>query len=116
MVVSMPLPNNPHGKGESDGHKKLSRFFGGSTTKKRQRLVLVTTGGRIILAPAGGEEKRAKQEISLLSHDCVWRTQMDAKGQMVWCVDTVSAIHLLPPISRHPYPQSQNQDFVKVRQ
>ncbi|KAK0625998.1 kinase-like domain-containing protein [Immersiella caudata] len=88
MVISSPIPNSPHGKGEGDGHKKLSRFFGGSTTKKRQRLVMITSSGRIVLAPAGGEEKRAKQEISLLAADCAWRTQIDAKGQTVWCVDT----------------------------
>jgi len=88
MVISSPIPNSPHGRGDGDGHKKLSRFFGGSTTKKRQRLVMITSGGRIVLAPAGGEEKRAKQEISLLGSDCVWKTQLDAKGQAVWCVDT----------------------------
>ncbi|KAJ9138578.1 Pkinase-domain-containing protein [Coniochaeta hoffmannii] len=89
MVISSPIPNSPHGKGEhGEGHKKLSRFFGGSTTKKRQRLVMVTSSGRIVLAPAGGEEKRTKQEISLLAPDCAWRTQIDAKGQTVWCVDT----------------------------
>ncbi|KAF4881916.1 Serine/threonine-protein kinase ksg1 [Colletotrichum fructicola] len=88
MVVSSPLPNGGHGKGgEHDGHKKLSRFFGGSTTKKRQRLVMVTSSGRILLAPAGGDEKRAKQEISLLSPESSWRTQLDVKGQTVWCVD-----------------------------
>ncbi|CAK7211625.1 serine/threonine protein kinase [Sporothrix eucalyptigena] len=88
MVVSTPIPNSPHGKSDSDGHKKLSRFFGGNTTKKRQRLVMVTSSGRIVFAPAGGDEKKAKQEISLLNSDCVWRTQTDAKGQPVWCVDT----------------------------
>ncbi|KAK3906458.1 Serine/threonine-protein kinase ksg1 [Staphylotrichum tortipilum] len=88
MVISSPIPNSPHGRGEGDGHKKLARFFGGSTTKKRQRLVMVTSSGRIVLAPAGGEEKRSKQEISLLAPDCVWKTHIDAKGQTVWCVDT----------------------------
>ncbi|KAL8409352.1 hypothetical protein RB594_007694 [Gaeumannomyces avenae] len=89
MVISSPISNSPHGKGEhGDGHKKLSRFFGGSTTKKRQRLVMVTSSGRIVLAPAGGEEKKTKQEIPLLAADCTWRTQMDVKGQPVWCVDT----------------------------
>ena len=94
MVLSAPLPNSQHGKsGEhGDGHKKLSRFFGGSTTKKRQRLVMVTSSGRIVFAPAGGDEKKAKQEISLLNPDCTWRTQTDAKGQLVWCVDTVSVL------------------------
>ncbi|KAI1780240.1 kinase-like protein [Hypoxylon cercidicola] len=87
MVMSSPIPNSPHSKGE-DGHRKFSRFFGGSTTKKRQRLVMVTSSGRIVLAPAGGEEKKAKQEISLLSPDCSWKSQLDAKGQTVWCVDS----------------------------
>lgn len=89
MVLTAPLPSSPHGKSSEEGHKKLSRFFGGSTTKKRQRLVMITSSGRIVLAPAGGEEKRAKQEISLMGTDCAWRTQQDAKGQTVWCVDTV---------------------------
>ncbi|KAL1836892.1 hypothetical protein VTJ49DRAFT_4520 [Mycothermus thermophilus] len=89
MVISSPIPNSPHGKGDGEGgHKKLSRFFGGSTTKKRQRLVMVTSSGRIVMAPAGGEEKRAKQEISLLAPDCSWKTQIDAKGQPVWCVNS----------------------------
>lgn len=89
MVISSPIPNH-HGKSEhGDGHKKFSRFFGGSTTKKRQRLVMITSSGRIVLAPAGGEEKKAKQEISLLTPDCTWRSQIDAKGQVVWCVDSV---------------------------
>ncbi|KAF5002279.1 hypothetical protein FGRMN_496 [Fusarium graminum] len=88
MVVSTPLPSSPHGKESGEGHKKLSRFFIGSTTKKRQRLVMITSSGRIVLAPAGGEEKRAKQELSLLGSDCSWKTQVDAKGQTVWCVNT----------------------------
>lgn len=92
MVLSTPLPHSPNSKNgdHGDGHekKKLSRFFGGSTTKKRQRLVMVTSSARIILAAAGGEEKKTKTEISLLASECSWRTQVDAKGQMVWCVDT----------------------------
>ncbi|PHH61581.1 hypothetical protein CDD81_8162 [Ophiocordyceps australis] len=88
MVISAPLPSGSQGKASEEGHKKLSRFFGGSTTKKRQRLVMITSSGRIVLAPAGGEEKRAKQELSLLSSDCSWRSQRDSRGQYVWCVDT----------------------------
>jgi 3-phosphoinositide dependent protein kinase-1 len=93
MVLSAPLPHSPsfrHEHGETQEKKKLSRFFGSSTTKKRQRLVMVTSSARIILAAAGGEEKKTKLEISLLAPDCSWRTQIDAKGHMVWCVDTVS--------------------------
>ena len=89
LVMSSAIPNSPYSKGE-EGHRKFTRFFGGSTTKKRQRLVMVTSAGRIIIAPAGGEEKKAKQEISLLAPDCSWKTQIDAKGQVVWCVDSVS--------------------------
>jgi len=48
----------------------------------------VTSSARIILAAAGGDEKKTKTEISLLASDCSWRTQVDAKGQIVWCVDT----------------------------
>ncbi len=113
MVISSPIPNSPHGRGEGDGHKKLSRFFGGSTTKKRQRLVMITSSGRIVLAPAGGEEKRAKQEISLLGPDCVWKTQIDAKGQTVWCVDTVSS--LLPPRLAHDVAEITDQSTTSPR-
>ncbi|KAK8006528.1 AGC/PDK1 protein kinase [Apiospora marii] len=91
LVMSTPIPNSPHAKsgGEhGEGHRKFARFFGGSTTKKRQRLVMITSSGRVVLAPAGGEEKKSKQEISLLAPDCAWRTQIDAKGQTVWCVDS----------------------------
>jgi 3-phosphoinositide dependent protein kinase-1 len=92
MVLSTPMTNSPPSKNgeQGEGHKKLSRFFGGSTTKKRQRLVMVTSSGRIILAAAGGDEKKSKTEISLLDPECTWRIQMDAKGQTVWCVDSVS--------------------------
>lgn len=89
MVISNPLPNGQNGKASDEGHKKLSRFFGGNTTKKRQRLVMVTSSGRILLAPAGGDEKRSKHEISLLSSECSWRTQRDAKGLLTWSVDSV---------------------------
>lgn len=94
MVLSTPLPHSPNSRNgdHGEGHEKkgLSRFFGGSTTKKRQRLVMVTSSARIIMAAAGGDEKKTKSEISLLASECSWRTQMDAKGQEVWCVDTVS--------------------------
>ncbi|KAI1325629.1 Pkinase-domain-containing protein [Xylariaceae sp. FL0255] len=81
MVMSSAISSD-------DAPRKFSRFFGGSTTKKRQRLVLITSSGRIILAPAGGEDKKAKQEISLLAPDCSWKTQIDAKGQNIWSVNS----------------------------
>jgi 3-phosphoinositide dependent protein kinase-1 len=101
MVLSSPLPKESNGKGSEDGHKKLSRFFGGSTTKKRQRTVIVTSCGRILMAPAGGDDKRTKQELSLLASDCTWKTQYDAKGQLVWSVDTVSCKITLSPLSSY---------------
>lgn len=94
LVTTSPLPNSPRGKQDNDTHRKISRFFGGSTLKKKQRLVMVTSSGRVVLAPAGGDEKKAKQEIPLLSPDCAWRTQIDVKGQVVWCIDAVSESHL----------------------
>jgi 3-phosphoinositide dependent protein kinase-1 len=94
MVISSPIPGYQSHK-DGDGHKKLSRFFGGSTTKKRQRLVMITSSGRIILAPSGGDEKKAKQEISLFAPDCSWRSQIDVKGQSVWCVEAVSIPELV---------------------
>jgi 3-phosphoinositide dependent protein kinase-1 len=99
LVLSAPIPNSPNSRnGEhGEGHKKLARFFGGSTTKKRQRLVMVTSSARILLAAAGGDEKKAKSEISLQERDCSWRIQKDAKGQTVWCVDSVSY-----PVQPHP--------------
>jgi len=111
MVLSTPLPHSPNSRngehGESHEKKGLARFFGGSTTKKRQRLVMVTSSARIILAAAGGEEKKSKSEISLLASECSWRAQLDAKGQEVWCVDTVSKfgrnvwIHPLTELARN---------------
>jgi 3-phosphoinositide dependent protein kinase-1 len=110
MVLSTPLPHSPNSRngehGEAHEKKGLARFFGGSTTKKRQRLVMVTSSARIILAAAGGDEKKSKSEISLLASECSWRTQLDVKGQEVWCVDTVSMLdhnfraHLLIELAR----------------
>ncbi|KAH9893742.1 protein kinase-like protein [Xylariomycetidae sp. FL2044] len=118
MVLSAPIPNSPHNKGE-EGHRKFSRFFGGSTTKKRQRLVMITSSGRIVLAPAGGEEKKAKQEISLLAPDCSWKTQMDAKGQEIWCVDSGGYHYTFedakPPSSLDP-PRPTAEDWLECLQ
>jgi 3-phosphoinositide dependent protein kinase-1 len=93
-VLNSPSPHSPSSKhgdhGDGQEKKGFARFFGGSTTKKRQRLVMVTSSGRILMLASGGEEKKTKSEISLLASECSWRTQTDAKGQEVWCVDTVS--------------------------
>ncbi|KAG9239117.1 kinase-like domain-containing protein [Amylocarpus encephaloides] len=91
-VLSAPLPHSPSSKhgDHGDGHEKkgFARFFGGSTTKKRQRLVMITSSGRVLLLSAGGDEKKTKSDISLLASECSWRTQVDNRGQEVWCVDT----------------------------
>lgn len=92
QVTWSPLPNSPHGKSENETHRKFSRIFGGSTLKRKPRLVMVTSSGRVVIAPAGGLEKKTKQEISLLAPDCVWRTQIDVKGQVVWCIDSVMTV------------------------
>jgi 3-phosphoinositide dependent protein kinase-1 len=110
MVVSSPIPGYASGR-EGDNHKKLSRFFGGSTTKKRQRLVMITSSGRIILAPSGGDEKKAKQEISLFAPDCSWRTQIDVKGQSVWCVEAVSHFETLRSRKRAALTDHSRQVF-----
>lgn len=92
MVTSSPIPNSPHGRQEHETHKKFSRFFGGSTLRRKQRLVMVTSSGRVVLAPEGGQKKETKLEIPLLAPDCAWRTQVDVKGQVVWCIDVVSFV------------------------
>lgn len=97
MVTSSPIPNSPHGRQDMETHKKISRFFGGSTLRKKQRLVMVTSSGRVVLAPEGGQKKEAKLEIPLLAPDCSWRTQVDVKGQVVWCIDVVGSSYLAPP-------------------
>ncbi|CAG8956807.1 hypothetical protein HYFRA_00011196 [Hymenoscyphus fraxineus] len=91
-VLSAPLPHSPASRlgDHGEGHEKkgLSRFFGGSNIKKRQRLVMITSSGRLLMLAAGGEEKKTKADISLLASECSWRTQIDPKGQTVWCIDT----------------------------
>lgn len=91
-VMSSHASHSPgsNGNGDSETHRKFSRFFGGSTTKKKQRLVMITSQARIILTAAGGDEKRAKLEISLLAPKTTYRSTVDAKGAACCVVDTVS--------------------------
>lgn len=107
MVTSAPLSNTSTGRGPEDGHKKFSRFFGGNTTKKRQRLVMVTSSGRILIVPAGGDEKRAKQEISLVSPDSVWKGHTDVKGQSVWTVDAAGYHYTFEGVKGATAPDSE---------
>jgi 3-phosphoinositide dependent protein kinase-1 len=99
VVHSSPAPHSPTSKSTAETPpeqpSKFSRFFGSSTTKKRQRLVMITSGGRLILAPSGGERKEAKVVVDLADNDVSWRSQLDAKGYTMWCVFTVSFLHLI---------------------
>lgn len=96
VVCSSPAPHSPTSKNGAGGDvpsetpNKFQRFFGGSSTKKRQRLVMITSSARIVIAPAGGEKKEAKYIIDLTDADVSYKSQLDSKGYMVWCVFTVS--------------------------
>ncbi|KAL5118557.1 serine/threonine protein kinase [Pleosporales sp. CAS-2024a] len=68
--------------------KKFSRFFSSSTVKKRQRLVMITSSGRVLICAAGTNDKKLKEEISLLSPGCAWRSYRDSKGLTAWLVET----------------------------
>ncbi|KAJ6204487.1 serine/threonine protein kinase-like protein [Bipolaris maydis] len=68
--------------------KKFSRFFGGNTVKKRQRLVMITSNARVLMCAAGTNDKKLKEEVSLLSAGCSWRSFQDSKGLTAWLVET----------------------------
>lgn len=94
-VYSTPAPYSPTAKNSAsdqlpETQSKFSRFFGASTTKKRTRLVMISSGARLIIAPSGGDKKEAKTVIDLADKEVTWKTQLDSKGYMVWCVFTVS--------------------------
>jgi hypothetical protein len=69
--------------------KKFSRFFGGNTVKKRQRLVMITSNARVLMCAAGTSDKKLKEEVSLLSSGCSWRSFQDSKRLTAWLVETV---------------------------
>jgi 3-phosphoinositide dependent protein kinase-1 len=92
FVIHRP-PGHPVG-GKNDDvaaepPKKFSRFFGGNTVKKRQRLVMITSQARVLMCAAGTNDKKLKEEVSLLSPGCTWRSFQDSKGLTAWCVETV---------------------------
>ncbi|KAF2706363.1 serine/threonine protein kinase-like protein [Pleomassaria siparia CBS 279.74] len=74
-----PAPETP---------KKFSRFFSSNTVKKRQRLVMITSNARILMCAAGTNDKKLKEEVSLLSPGCSWRSFQDSKGLTAWLVET----------------------------
>ncbi|USP81362.1 uncharacterized protein yc1106_08636 [Curvularia clavata] len=89
FVTQHPAGHVVGGKEETpEPPKKFSRFFGGSTVKKRQRLVMITSNARVLMCAAGTNEKKLKEEVSLLSAGCSWRSFQDSKGLTAWLVET----------------------------
>jgi 3-phosphoinositide dependent protein kinase-1 len=90
FVTAHPPGHVVGGKEEPvEAPKKFSRFFGGNTVKKRQRLVMITSNARVLMCAAGTNDKKLKEEISLLSAGCAWRSFQDTKGLTAWLVETV---------------------------
>ncbi|KAH8725177.1 kinase-like domain-containing protein [Phaeosphaeriaceae sp. PMI808] len=90
MFVTQHPPGHVVGGKEEPAEtpKKFSRFFGGNTVKKRQRLVMITSNARVLMCAAGTNDKKLKEEVSLLSAGCAWRSYQDAKGLTAWLVET----------------------------
>jgi 3-phosphoinositide dependent protein kinase-1 len=93
MIVTQHPAGHPVGGNHdaaAETPKKFSRFFGSNTPKKRQRLVMITSNARILMCAAGTNDKKLKEEVSLLSPGCAWRSFQDSKGLTAWLVETVS--------------------------
>ncbi|KAF1944845.1 hypothetical protein EJ02DRAFT_420145 [Clathrospora elynae] len=89
FVTQHPAGHSVGGKEEpAEAPKKFSRFFGGNTVKKRSRLVMITSNARVLMCAAGTNDKKLKEEISLLSPGCAWRSFQDSKGLTAWLVET----------------------------
>ncbi|EUC43824.1 hypothetical protein COCMIDRAFT_27731 [Bipolaris oryzae ATCC 44560] len=90
MFVTQHPPGHVVGAKEEPAEppKKFSRFFGGNTVKKRQRLVMITSNARVLMCAAGTNDKKLKEEVSLLSAGCSWRSFQDSKGLTAWLVET----------------------------
>ncbi|KAF2800681.1 serine/threonine protein kinase-like protein [Melanomma pulvis-pyrius CBS 109.77] len=91
MFVTQHPPGHPvGGKDEpaAETPKKFSRFFSSNTVKKRQRLVMITSNARVLMCAAGTNDKKLKEEVSLLSPGCAWRSFQDSKGLTAWLVET----------------------------
>lgn len=90
FVTQHPAGHVVGGKDDNpEPPKKFSRFFGGNTVKKRQRLVMITSNARVLMCAAGTNDKKLKEEVSLLSAGCAWRSFQDSKGLTAWLVETV---------------------------
>ncbi|KAF2036790.1 serine/threonine protein kinase-like protein [Setomelanomma holmii] len=90
MFVTQHPAGHPVGAKEEPAEtpKKFSRFFSSNTIKKRQRLVMITSNARVLMCAAGTNDKKLKEEVSLLSAGCAWRSYQDSKGLTAWLVET----------------------------
>ncbi|KAL6702919.1 serine/threonine protein kinase [Coniothyrium glycines] len=89
FVTQHPAGHPVGGKEEpAETPKKFSRFFGGNTIKKRSRLVMITSNARVLMCAAGTNDKKLKEEVSLLTAGCSWRSFNDSKGLTAWLVET----------------------------
>ncbi len=99
FVTQHPAGHAVGGKEEPvEQPKKFSRFFGGNTIKKRQRLVMITSNARVLMCAAGTNDKKLKEEISLLSPGCSWKSFQDSKGLTAWLVETVRQLISSTPV------------------
>jgi len=95
FVTHHPPGHQIGGKEEPvEAPKKFSRFFTSSTVKKRQRLVMITSSGRVLMCAAGTNDKKLKEEVSLLSAGCAWRSYQDSKGLTAWLIETVCVVSM----------------------
>lgn len=96
LFVTHHPPRHPlGGKGNdsmAEPPKKFARFFSSNTVKKRQRLVMITSSARILMCASGTNDKKLKEDISLLSPGCEWKSFQDSRGLTAWCVETVSGM------------------------
>ncbi|KAH7083447.1 kinase-like domain-containing protein [Paraphoma chrysanthemicola] len=89
FVTQHPAGHPVGGKEEpAETPKKFSRFFSSNTVKKRQRLVMITSNARVLMCAAGTNDKKLKEEVSLLTAGCAWRSYQDSKGLTAWLVET----------------------------
>ena len=117
MFITQHAPGHVvGGKEESatETPKKFSRFFSSNTVKKRQRLVMITSNARVLMCASGTNEKKLKEEVSLLSPGCSWRSFQDSKGLTAWVVETVSRILLFKCALCLQYYSETNSSFLKT--
>jgi 3-phosphoinositide dependent protein kinase-1 len=90
FITQHPAGHPVGGAAEAtEAPKKFSRFFSSNTIKKRQRLVMITSNARVLMCAAGTNDKKLKEEVSLLTAGCSWRSFQDSKGLTAWLVETV---------------------------